>query len=111
MDTPVNGQAAAMGASETTRMPTRLTPDYDGRTPFAVSGRPPGTVQGWARVGVTIAFVVVPFAGLAVAVWLAWGHGLNLADVLLAVALYFITGLGVTVGFHRPPPRLHRPAR
>ena len=66
-----------------------------------MSGRPPGTVQGWARVGVTIAFVVVPFAGLAAAVWLAWGHGLNLADVLLALAFYVITGLGVTVGFHR----------
>ena len=49
----------------------------------------------------TIAFVVVPFAGLAAAVWLAWGHGLNLADVLLALAFYVITGLGVTVGFHR----------
>jgi hypothetical protein len=66
-----------------------------------VSGRPPGTVQGWARVGVTTAFVVVPFAGLAAAVWLAWGHGLNLADILLALAFYVITGLGVTVGFHR----------
>jgi len=29
---------------------------------------------------VTTPFVVVPFAGLGVAVWLAWGHGLNLAD-------------------------------
>jgi fatty-acid desaturase len=51
--------------------------------------------------GVTTAFVVVPFAGLGVAVWLAWGHGLNLAGVLLAAALYMLTGLGVTVGFHR----------
>jgi hypothetical protein len=83
-------------------MPTRLTADdYDGTTPFAVSGRPPGTVQGRARAGVTLAFAGVPFAGLAAAVWLAWGHGLNLADVLLAVAFYVITGLGVTVGFHR----------
>ena len=99
---PVNGQVAAVRASVTTKMPARLTADdYDGRTPFAVCGRPPGTVQGWARVGVTIAFVVVPFAGLAAAVWLAWGHGLNLADVLLALAFYVITGLGVTVGFHR----------
>jgi hypothetical protein len=45
---------------------------YDGMVPFTVSGRPPGTVQGWARAGVTIAFVVVPFAGLAAAAWLAW---------------------------------------
>src|SRR4029077_13191270 len=52
LDAPVNGQAA--GISGTTRMPTRLTADeYDGRTPFTVSGRPQGTVQGWARVGVT----------------------------------------------------------
>ena len=57
--------------------------------------------QGRVRAGVTIAFVVVPFAGLAAAVWLAWGHGLNLADILLALAFYVITGLGVTVGFHR----------
>jgi hypothetical protein len=99
---PVNGQPAAVRASGTTRMPTRPTADdYDGRTPFAVSGRPPGTVQSWARADVTTAFVVVPFAGLAAAVWLAWGHGLNLPDALLALAFYVITGLGVTVGFHR----------
>ena len=49
----------------------------------------------------TAAIVVVPFAGLAVAVWLAWGRGLNLADILLAVLFYVITGLGVTIGFHR----------
>jgi stearoyl-CoA desaturase (delta-9 desaturase) len=52
-------------------------------------------------VAVTLAIVIVPFAGLGVAVWLAWGHGLRLADVLLATALYLVTGLGVTIGFHR----------
>jgi stearoyl-CoA desaturase (delta-9 desaturase) len=57
---------------------------------------------------VTLAIVIVPFAGLGVAVWLAWGHGLRLADVLLAAAFYLVTGLGVTVGFHRPLTR--RPA-
>ncbi len=48
----------------------------------------------------TGALVIVPFAGPA-AVWLAWGHGLGLADVLLAAGFYVVTGLGVTVGFHR----------
>jgi hypothetical protein len=48
--------------------------------PFA-GGGPPATVQGQARAAATAAFVVVPFAGLGVAVWLAWGHGLNLADI------------------------------
>jgi hypothetical protein len=56
---------------------------------------------GRTRAGVTLAIVLVPFAGLGVAVWLAWGHGLGLADVLLALAFYAATGLGVTVGFHR----------
>ena len=49
----------------------------------------------------TAAIVLVPFAGLVVAVWLAWGHGLGLADVLLALAFYVLTGLGISVGFHR----------
>ena len=49
----------------------------------------------------TAAIVLVPFCGLAVAVWLAWGHGLNLTDILLAAAFYLVTGLGVTIGFHR----------
>ena len=75
--------------------------DYDGTAAFPDSGRPPSSAQGRVRVGVRTAFVVVPFAGLGVAVWLAWDHGLNLADVLPAAALYVITGLGVTVGFHR----------
>jgi fatty-acid desaturase len=42
---------------------------------------------------------IVPFGGLAVAVWLAWGHDLHLADVLLAAAFYLVTGLGVTIGW------------
>ena len=74
--------------------------DYDGTTPFTGGGTP-GTFQGRAGAAATATFVVVPFAGLGVAVWLAWGHGLNLADVLLAVVFYVVTGLGVTVGFHR----------
>ena len=49
----------------------------------------------------TAAIVLVPFAGLAVAVWLAWGHGLGLSDALLALAFYVLTGLGISVGFHR----------
>jgi stearoyl-CoA desaturase (Delta-9 desaturase) len=91
-----------MRSSGTITVPSRLTADdCDGAAAFPDSGRPPSSVQGRVRVGVTTAFVVVPFAGLGVAVWLAWGHGLNLADTLLALAFYVITGLGVTVGFHR----------
>jgi len=73
--------------------------DYDGTTPFTDDAGPPATFQGRVRAGVTATIVAVPFAGLGVAVWLAWGRGLNLADVLMAVVFYGITGLGVTIGF------------
>src|SRR6266568_701259 len=75
--------------------------DYDGATPFTGGSGPPATFQGRVRASVTATVVVVPFAGLGVAVWLAWGRGLNLADILLALFFYVITGLGVTIGFHR----------
>jgi stearoyl-CoA desaturase (Delta-9 desaturase) len=75
--------------------------DYDGTAPFPDGDSSPSTVQGGLRVGVTAAIVVVPFAGLAVAVWLAWGHGIGLTDILLALACYVVTGLGVSIGFHR----------
>jgi stearoyl-CoA desaturase (delta-9 desaturase) len=83
-------------------MPVQSTAaDYDGTAPFPDSATATCTVQGRARAAVTIAIAGVPFAGLAVAVYLAWGHGIGLTDVLLALAFYVVTGLGVTVGFHR----------
>src|SRR5271167_375452 len=74
---------------------------YDGTAPFTDDEGPPATFGGRVRAGVTATIVAVPFTGLGVAVWLAWGRGLNLADVLLAAGFYVITGLGVTIGFHR----------
>ncbi len=82
-------------------MTDQLAFEYEGTEPFPEAGRPPRTVEGAVRVGVTVAIVVVPFAGLGVAVWFAWGHGLHLTDILLGAALYLVTGLGVTIGFHR----------
>ncbi len=74
---------------------------YDGIVPFPGNRRPPITAGGRFRAAVTAAIVLVPFAGLVVAVWLAWGHGLGLGDVVLALAFYVVTGLGISVGFHR----------
>jgi stearoyl-CoA desaturase (delta-9 desaturase) len=51
-----------------------------------------------ALVGV---FVVVPLVALVAAIPLAWGWGLGWHDVIIALAFYWATGLGVTVGFHR----------
>jgi len=46
-------------------------------------------------------FVVVPCVALVAAVPFAWGWGLGWVDVGLGVVFYVLSGLGVTVGFHR----------
>lgn len=78
---------------------TGLLKEYDGGSPFPEAGEhePVGRTQA----GVTMAIVVVPFAALAAGLWLAWGNGLTATDLGLAVLFYVLTGLGVTVGYHR----------
>jgi stearoyl-CoA desaturase (delta-9 desaturase) len=46
-------------------------------------------------------FVIVPFLAVLAAVPLAWGWGLGWTDIALAFVFYMISGLGITVGFHR----------
>ena len=45
--------------------------------------------------------VAVPFLALAAVVPAVWGWGLTWLDVGLAVGFYYLTLLGVTVGYHR----------
>ena len=58
---------------------------------------PKGTFEK-VLVGV---FVGVPMLALIAAIPLAWGWGLGWRDVILAVAFYIVTGLGIAMGFHR----------
>jgi stearoyl-CoA desaturase (delta-9 desaturase) len=44
---------------------------------------------------------VVPFFALGYAVWHSWQGLLRWSDVVIFFAAYVLTGLGVTVGFHR----------
>ncbi|MCW2993576.1 MAG: acyl-CoA desaturase [Conexibacter sp.] len=44
---------------------------------------------------------VVPFFALAYAAWHSWQGLLRWSDIVIFVAAYVLTGLGVTVGFHR----------
>ncbi len=46
-------------------------------------------------------FIVVPFLAVAVAIPVAWGGWLGWTDILIMVTMYWLTGHGITVGFHR----------
>jgi len=46
-------------------------------------------------------FVAIPLAALIAAIPLMWGWGLGWHDVLIALVFYWVSGLGVTVGYHR----------
>jgi stearoyl-CoA desaturase (delta-9 desaturase) len=59
-----------------------------------------GRRHAWSQFSVYV-FVLVPMIALVAAVPLAWGWGLNWIDVVLAVAFFYLSGLGVTIGYHR----------
>jgi stearoyl-CoA desaturase (Delta-9 desaturase) len=46
-------------------------------------------------------FVGIPMVALVAAIPFAWGWGLGWHDVVIAIVFYFISGWGVTVGYHR----------
>jgi stearoyl-CoA desaturase (delta-9 desaturase) len=50
---------------------------------------------------ITGVVTVLPAVALALACWQAWSHLLLWSDLVVFVVMYVITGLGVTVGFHR----------
>jgi stearoyl-CoA desaturase (Delta-9 desaturase) len=57
--------------------------------------------RGMAAHVAVYVFVVVPLLALLVAVPVAWGWGLGWVDIALALIFYMISGLGITVGYHR----------
>jgi stearoyl-CoA desaturase (delta-9 desaturase) len=46
-------------------------------------------------------FVVVPFVALAAVIPAVWGWGVSGRDAVLFAVFYVLTGLGITVGYHR----------
>jgi len=51
--------------------------------------------------GVTLTAVVVPPIALVAAMVLAWGGWFHWIDLVLLGTMYVLTGLGVTIGYHR----------
>lgn len=60
-----------------------------------------GDVQSLKEQIALAVFIVVPFLAVAVAIPVAWGGWLGWTDILIMVAMYWLTGHGITVGFHR----------
>jgi stearoyl-CoA desaturase (delta-9 desaturase) len=50
---------------------------------------------------ITALITVLPFVGLAIAIWQTWQRDLDWTDVTVFLIVYIVTGLGVTIGFHR----------
>jgi stearoyl-CoA desaturase (delta-9 desaturase) len=69
------------------------------------SGPRPGDIQPVENETldriITGIVTVVPFVALGVAAWQVWGNALHWTDIFLFLGMYFFTGLGITVGFHR----------
>jgi stearoyl-CoA desaturase (Delta-9 desaturase) len=45
--------------------------------------------------------IVGPLASVVLAAWLAWGGSLHWQDLVVLATTYLLTGVGVTVGYHR----------
>src|SRR5918998_2740853 len=50
---------------------------------------------------ITGTVTVVPVLALGLVAWQAWSKSLYWSDVIVFAIMYTLTGLGVTVGFHR----------
>jgi stearoyl-CoA desaturase (delta-9 desaturase) len=50
---------------------------------------------------ITGAVTAIPFAALIIVGWQLWNEALHWSDIAVFVICYLLTGLGVTVGFHR----------
>ncbi|MGI8677826.1 MAG: acyl-CoA desaturase [Jatrophihabitans sp.] len=46
-------------------------------------------------------FVIVPFLAFLAAIPVAWGWGFGWTDAVLFLSFYIVSGLGITVGYHR----------
>jgi stearoyl-CoA desaturase (delta-9 desaturase) len=71
---------------------------------------PEPTVRGVVRLTasqlrlqrrITLAITTLPLVGAGIAIWGLWGTAINTLDIVLMVAFYAATGLGITVGYHR----------
>jgi stearoyl-CoA desaturase (delta-9 desaturase) len=77
------------------------------RAPAAgVAPRVPGVVvlgpsQARLQRVALLVLTIGPFVGFVAAIAILWGRGIGVVDLVLLVVFYVLSGLGVTVGYHR----------
>jgi stearoyl-CoA desaturase (Delta-9 desaturase) len=86
--------AEAFGATAAVLTPPAATPSA-ARPDFE-----PEEESLFSRILIGV-FVAVPLLAVIAAVPLAWGWGLSWHDILLAAVFYEVSGLGISMGFHR----------
>jgi stearoyl-CoA desaturase (delta-9 desaturase) len=68
--------------------------------PQAHGGRRPSAISTKLRI-INIAAVTIPLLGLGIAIALLWGVAFNWVYLAILGAMHILTGIGVTVGYHR----------
>src|SRR6201747_2686230 len=80
-------------------VPAAATPVAAGPGPLPSDIQP---VENETRDRIITGLVtVLPFLALGVAAWQVWGSALAWHDIGIFLVMYVVTGLGITVGFHR----------
>jgi len=59
------------------------------------------TVMSRLHRNINIAAVFIPFVAVIVAIVVFWNNGVSWVDLMLMAVMYVLTGLGITVGYHR----------
>ncbi|MGA7397109.1 MAG: fatty acid desaturase [Solirubrobacterales bacterium] len=80
---------------ETSQLPAAATPPRKQTAPDQMPEMP--TVD---KIGNMVA-IILPFAATLAAIVLFWNRIVTPADLAIALVMYLITGLAITVGFHR----------
>ena len=82
-----------------TNEPTEL-PVADPDAVLPAPGEPPERISLAVRLA-TLFAIIAPLLGVAAVPFIVWGWGFHWTDLGLLLGLYVLTGLGITVGYHR----------
>ncbi len=100
----VKSSTAEFSPAESSTAPTAaLAPAAGIAAAKAPTGAKPITdgERGLAAQIAVYGFSLIPLLAVLIAIPFAWGWGLSWTDVAIAAVFYVVSGMGITVGFHR----------